>query len=115
MGDKIELAEKGVEETAPFVIVGIGEFENDRNMGFYVNGLKDGDGRSRDGGNGGVGVGQAVEGGVGGGVAVGAVGIEERIEVHEEVGRNGGSGDGKAPASWPRRGRAVGSGMNLVS
>ena len=103
MGDKIELAEESIEETAPLVIVGIGEFEDDRNMGFYVNGLKDGDGRSRDGGNG-AGVGQAVERGVGG-VAVGTVGIEERIEVHEEGGRNEGSGDGKAPASWPRRRR----------
>jgi hypothetical protein len=83
MGSESELAEEGVEETTPFIVVRLGELKKNRNMILNVDGLKNGGGRGAgsgavDGDGGGV-------GGVRGGVRL--VGIEEWIVIH------GGHGD----------------------
>ena len=88
MGGEAELAEECVEETAPFIVVWLGELEENRNMGFDVHGLEDGCGRCVGGGN--IDVNGGSEGGFRG-VGVGLVGIKEGIFIH------GGHGDKRTP------------------
>ena len=79
MGGEAELAEEGIEEAAPFVVVRSGELENDWNVGFDVDGLKNCGGRrvGRD-----IVVDRGGEGDFGGGIGVRRIKTKEGIVVH---------------------------------
>ena len=79
MGGEAELVEEGVEEAPPFVVVRRGELENNGNVRFDVDGLKDCGGRS---GGRGIVADRGGEGDFGGVVGVGRAEIEEGIVVH---------------------------------
>ena len=89
MGDEAEFAEEDVEEAAPLIVVGVGELENDGDVGFDVHRLKNGDGRSSGGGSRSF----AGDGGSWGGWrrrGAGHAETEERIVVHVIHGNRGG-------------------------
>ena len=82
MEGEVEFAEEGIEEAAPLVVIGIGELENDGDVGFDVHRLKNSSRRWRDGRS------VAVDGRHRGRVDGGNIELELRVDVH-------GSGDGK--------------------
>jgi hypothetical protein len=88
--DKIELAEENVEEASPVIVVGIGELKDDEDMGFDVYSLEHGDRGSEDTGTSSAGVGHAIEGRLGGRVAVG---VKKWVVIHDEPNARGSSGD----------------------
>ena len=79
MGGEAEFVEEGIQEAAPFIVIGLGEPKNDGHVRLDVDGLKN-DSRRRRGG-GGAGEGDAAVGG-GGGRDVGDIGVKERVDVH---------------------------------
>ena len=95
MGGEAELAEEGVEEAPPFVVVRRGELENNGNVRFDVDGLKDCGGRR---GGRGIVADRGGEGDFGGVVGVGRAETEEGIVVH------GGHGDSRGEAAERREG-----------
>jgi hypothetical protein len=82
MGAEAELADEGVEEAAPFVVVRLGELEDNENMGFDVHRLKNSNERRCGGGS------VAVDGGLKRRVDRGNVELKQWVDVH-------GSGDGE--------------------
>jgi len=95
VGGEAEHAEEGVEEAAPFVIVRCGELENDGNVGFDVDSLKNCGGRRVGGG---IVADRGGEGDFGGVVGVRRAKTEEGIVVH------GGHGDSRGEATERREG-----------
>lgn len=107
MRGEAEFAEERIEETAPLIIIRIGELKHDRNVIGDVHGLK-----HNSGGNGGGGgciiIGGRGNGGMGGRVGVRGLKVEEGIVVH------GGHGDEHEAARQRRRRGAAAMGRGVV-
>jgi hypothetical protein len=97
MRGEAEFAEEGIHEATPFIIVRLGEGEDDRNVRFDIDSLKNGDRRRRNG----VGERNPVIGGVGR-CDTRDIGIKERIGI--------GNHDGRERAARKMMGAIVGGG-----
>lgn len=95
VGSKAELADEGIKEASPLIIVGIGEFKDHRNMRLDVHGLEDGSGGRFHRRNI-----IAQRGGIGGGRGdAGKADSEERIVLHVRHGREGTASSGEDGAA----------------
>ena len=93
----MELADEDVEEAAPFVVVGLGELEDNGNMGLDVHHLKNSNERRHGSGS------VAIDGGLKRRVDRGNVELKQWVDVH-------GSGNGKQRAAEGEEWRAARSG-----
>lgn len=87
-----ELADEGVEEATPLIVVWLGELEGDRNTGFDVHGVKDSSRRRCDGSS-------ITVVGRGGGVSDSGTGVTREVEVEERVVVHGRHGNGRGEGS----------------